>query len=157
MLMTFRKGQSESADRGASLLKTWPSRISALIAAPVLALGLSAEASAYSGNTWVYLNNSSAPNGHSAAMVHVDDGDIFRVYDNYADGRGVRGYLDEFKVEQGGYVRIHSSYNGSGYISYSQFQYDVKAGRKYRMKVCTVDGIEDSIPAACSSYKVFSE
>ncbi|TXS51002.1 hypothetical protein EAO77_24065 [Streptomyces sp. t39] len=112
---------------------------------------------AYSGNTWVYLNNSSAPNGYSAAMVHVDDGDLFRVYDNFSDGRGVRGYLDILKPEEGGYVRVHSSYNGNGYISYSQFPYDVVSTRTYRMKVCTVDGMEDSTPAACSSWVRFSE
>ncbi|MFD7609561.1 hypothetical protein [Streptomyces sp. NPDC059828] len=139
------------------MLKSWPLRISALIAAPVIAVGLSTEASAHSGNTWVYLKNSSAPNGHSAAMVHVDDGDIFRVYDNYADGHGVRGYLEELRPEEGGFVRVHDSYNGKGYISYSEFRYDVKPNRQYQIRVCTVDGVEDSTPVKCSIRKDFTE
>ncbi|TXS51003.1 hypothetical protein [Streptomyces sp. t39] len=135
-------------------MKSWIARASVLVAAPALALGASGEAMAYSGNTWVYLNNSSAPNGYSAAMVHVDDGDLFRVYDNYADGYGVRGYLE---VNTSGWVQLHSSYNGKGYISYSQFERDVVGNNSYRIKVCTFSGIEDTSPSACSGWKYFQE
>ncbi|MFD7609560.1 hypothetical protein [Streptomyces sp. NPDC059828] len=136
--------------------KSWSLRILALIVAPAITVGLSTEASAYSGNTWVYLKNSSAPNGHSAAMVHVDDGDIFRVYDNYADGHGVRGYLEVGSAAVG-WVRLHSSYNGNGYISFSEFKRDVVKPYVHRIKVCTADGSEDTSPGPCSPWKVFVE
>ncbi|GGY16269.1 hypothetical protein GCM10010358_80000 [Streptomyces minutiscleroticus] len=109
------------------------------------------------GNTWAYLYNSNSPYGTSAQMVHVDDGDIFRIYDTYADGHGVRGTLQRYNSVTGNYETVKSKYNGGGYISYAQFTFDVWSVNSYRMRVCTVDGEGDETPVACSAWKSFTE
>jgi hypothetical protein len=140
------------------LSKTWKFRTISTLAAPVIALGFTGEAVAYDGNTVVYLGNSSSS---SARMIHVDNGDSFRVYDDRADGHGVRGWLEVGVPDPAGttsgWNHLHTSYNGGGLDSYSYFERDVRAPYPYRMKVCTVDGAEDTTPVACSAWKVFYE
>ncbi|MFJ4331836.1 MULTISPECIES: hypothetical protein [unclassified Streptomyces] len=132
-------------------------RIASVLAAPALVLGLGTQASAYSGDQWVDLVDSGSPVGIAASMYHVDNGDHFRVYDFHADGHGVRGHLQIFDARQGGWVEVHSSYNGKGAGKYTEFTYNVLSTKQYRMKVCTADGIEDSTPVRCSKYYTFSE
>ncbi|MFF8983812.1 hypothetical protein ACF08E_10530 [Streptomyces globisporus] len=127
------------------------------MAAPLLVLGMASSASAYSGDQWVDLDDSGSPLGIAASMYHVDNGDKFRVYDFHADGHGVRGHLQVLDPRLGGWQPIHSSYNGKGVGKYTEFSYDVVSNKQYRMKVCTVDGIEDSTPVKCSGYYKFSE
>jgi hypothetical protein len=123
-------------------------RIASVLSAPALVLAMSTQASAADS----YVNLS-----HVASMQHVDDGDRFRVWDYHADGHGVRGRLDKFDAAWGGWVRVHDSYNGGGAGTYSEFTYNVLEGKNYRMQVCTVDGLEDSFPTACSTWLTFEE
>ncbi|MEW1686093.1 hypothetical protein [Streptomyces sp. NPDC093594] len=133
-------------------------RALSLVAAPVIALGFSGEAAAYDGNTVVYLGTSTSS---AARMIHVDNGDTFRVYDDRSDGHGVRGWLEVNAPDPGGsgsqWVHQHTSYNGGGLDSYSYFYKDVQSPFPYRMKVCTVDGPDDTTPVACSAWKTFYE
>jgi hypothetical protein len=87
-------------------------------------------------------------------MQHIDDGDHFRVWDYHADGHGVRGYLQQ---AYGSWQQVYSSYNGGGAGTYSEFTRDVVSGSSYRMKVCLVDGVEDTSPGPCSDWKYFQE
>jgi hypothetical protein len=139
--------------------KTRRIRALSVLAAPAIALGFTGEAVAYDGNTVVYLGSYSSS---SATMIHVDNGDSFRVYDDRADGHGVRGCLDVYNPNAASYSRVHCSYNGKGINTYSYFEHDVKqeidsVGVWYRMRVCTVDGAEDQTPVACSEWKRFEE
>jgi hypothetical protein len=87
-------------------------------------------------------------------MQHVDDGDYFRVWDYHKDGHGVRGWLE------GAYSTwhpVHTSYNGGGAGTYSEFQRDIMTMYSYRMKVCLVDGAEDAYPTTCTLWKTFQE
>jgi predicted lipoprotein with Yx(FWY)xxD motif len=120
-------------------------RIASVLSAPALVLAMSTQASA--ADTYVHLDD-------RASMQHVDDGDHFRVWDYHADGHGVRGYL------QAGYASwtpVHTSYNGGGAGTYSEFTRDVVSVYQYRMKVCLVDGIEDTSPGPCSDWLIFRE
>ncbi|MEV4758657.1 hypothetical protein AB0J86_26635 [Micromonospora sp. NPDC049559] len=135
-------------------LKGWPVRVAAALAVTAIAVaGTSTPASAYAGDTWVYLRNSSGTK--VASMQHVDDGDYFRTYDNLADGHGARGYLYSWTGYD--YTLIMTSYNGKGAGTYTQMQYDVWSTNFYAMRVCSVDGSEDTSPGPCSDYKYFSE
>ncbi|MEW1686092.1 hypothetical protein [Streptomyces sp. NPDC093594] len=144
---------------GGSMYKAWKFRALSVLAAPAIAFGFSSEALAYDGNTVVYLGSYGAS---AATMIHVDNGDTFRVYDDRSDGHGVRGCLERYLPGYGDYTTIHCSYNGGGINTYSYFQHDVKQEvdgypTRYRMKVCTVDGADDTSPVACSSWKDFVE
>ncbi|MDX3434413.1 hypothetical protein PV664_37110 [Streptomyces sp. ME01-18a] len=122
----------------------------------MLVLTLSTQASA--ADSYANLYDSNSPTGGiSAMMQHVDDGDHFRVHDWHSDGHGVRGYLDVVDAVYGGYRRVHSSYNGKGAGTYTEFSYNVLEGKQYRMRVCTVDGLEDTTPVRCSADVVFHE
>ncbi|MFD7406728.1 hypothetical protein ACFV7R_29535 [Streptomyces sp. NPDC059866] len=131
--------------------RRWSARAAAVLAAPAIALGVCASP-AFAADTWVNLYKSSTK---VASMQHVDDGDYFRVYDNYADGHGVRGYLYSWTGYD--YTLIMTKYNGSGTGTYAQMQYDVWGTNFYAMQVCSVDGSEDTSPGPCSEMKYFSE
>jgi hypothetical protein len=149
---------TEIATQGELLSSNWKFRTLSVLTAPVIAFGFSGEAFAYDGNTVVYLGTSTSS---AARMIHVDNGDTFRVYDDRADGHGVRGWLEvnAFDPSGGGatWIHQHTSYNGGGLDSYSYFEKDVEPVLPYRMKVCTVDGADDTTPVACSAWKVFYE
>lgn len=75
-----------------------------------------------------------------AKMTHIDDGDQFRVYDMDADGHGARGVLFDANGKVLGTV-----YNGKGAGGgYTSFGYDIKGGNTYYMKICSVDGADDT-------------
>lgn len=120
-------------------------RAASVVAAPLLVLAMSTQASAT--DSWVHLDD-------RASMQHIDDGDHFRVWDYHADGHGVRGYLE---VAYSSWGPVHSSYNGGGAGTYSEFTHDIVKIYSYRMKVCLVDGIEDTSPGPCSAWKIVHE
>jgi hypothetical protein len=80
-----------------------------------------------------------------------DDADRFYVWDTHADGHGVRGYLlnSNFKV-------LDTAYDGSGADStIASFQYDVKEGVTYWIKVGTVDGASDTTTSNTYEYNFY--
>ncbi|MEV6393921.1 hypothetical protein AB0M39_03925 [Streptomyces sp. NPDC051907] len=81
---------------------------------------------------------------------HIDDGDSFRTFDIDSDGHGVRGWLLNSRGET-----IKTSYVGGGSGAYTTFQYDILEGRKYFMKVCTVDGSGDTTPIDCATDELY--
>lgn len=81
-------------------------------------------------------------------VTFVDDDDRFYVWDTYADGHGVRGYLLNANFKQ-----LATAYDGSGADStIASFHYDVKDGVDYWLRVCTVDGASDTTGSSCSTY-----
>ncbi|WP_330268052.1 hypothetical protein [Streptomyces griseorubiginosus] len=90
--------------------------------------------------------------GTTAGQVTVvDDGDHFYVWDTYADGHGVRGYL----TNSAG-TTLATAYDGSGADStIAHFQYDVKEGVTYWIKVGTVDGASDTTPSNVWEYSYY--
>lgn len=126
-------------------------RAAAVLAAPVIALGVSASP-AFAADTWVNMYKNGVK---VASMQHVDSGDYFRVYDNHADGHGVRGHLYSWTGYD--YTLVMTKYNGSGAGTYTQMQYDVWGTNFYAMQVCSVDGSGDTSPGPCSDMKYFSE
>jgi hypothetical protein len=126
-------------------------RVAAMLAVPAIVLGTSSPALA--GDTWVSLVNSQTA---VAGMQHVDDGDYFRVYDQLADGHGAKGYLYVY-TSPTDMSLIATKYNGNGAGTYTQFQYNVLELITYAMKVCSVDGPNDSSPGPCSRVRNFTE
>src|SRR5262245_31383324 len=49
-----------------------------------------------------------------AHMVHVDDGDVFKIYDDQADGYGPTGYLQVWTPTRLEWVTLASKHNGAG-------------------------------------------
>ena len=85
------------------------------------------------------------------AIRHYDDGDRFGVMDRYSDGHGVRGYLKN----EGETVWYGTVYNGNGDEgAETSFSYDVKAGVKYKMIICTVDGSAERPGSNCERLTI---
>ncbi|WP_157630589.1 hypothetical protein [Kribbella catacumbae] len=111
----------------------------------VTAVAGSGTAFAADNSVVVYSNTGNV----TGKLTHIDDGDQFRVYDMYADGHGVRGILFDanFKV-------LATAYNGKGASGgYTSFGYDIKGGNTYYMRICTVDGADDTT-GRCNEEKL---
>ncbi|MEV4755582.1 hypothetical protein AB0J86_10795 [Micromonospora sp. NPDC049559] len=132
--------------------RSWAVRAAAVLAAPTIAV-LGSATPAFAADTWVSLVNSQTA---VASMQHVDDGDYFRVYDKLADGHGARGYLYHY-ASPVDMTLVATKYNGSGAGTYTQFQYDVWELNTYAIRVCSVDGSEDTSPGPCSPFRNFTE
>lgn len=133
-------------------LKQWAARI-AVTAAVGAALVAGITSPAYAGNTNVDLVYQDMLVGE---MMHVDDGDDFRVYDWYKDGHGVEGTVQMYNPTILRWVDEESKYNNVGAGNYVTFDYNVLESLSYRMKVCVQDGANDSTPIKCA-YKEFNE
>ncbi|KAB8164646.1 hypothetical protein FH609_018200 [Streptomyces sp. 3MP-14] len=84
------------------------------------------------------------------AMTFRDDGDHFFVWDVEADGHGVRGELRHVNGE-----RLDWAYDGTGADStIAHFQYDIKEDIYYYLRVCTVDGANDTTPTNCNTRQI---
>jgi hypothetical protein len=133
-------------------MKQWAVRTAVTVAAgAAMVAGITSPA--YAANTNIDLVYRDMLVGE---MMHVDDGDKFRVYDWYKDGHGVKGTL-QF-LEGGTWTNLESKYNNTGAGTYVEFQHDVynAYGDDYRMLVCLQDGANDLTPIACGT-KRFSE
>ncbi len=129
------------------MFRKWTARVAvALGVGFALIAGLTSPA--YAANTTLDLYYLQV---HSARMVHLDDGDDFRVWDFNDDGHGVRGTLYVEHSVTGVWSRVESVYNGKGMGEYVQFDYDVLEIKDYKMTVCLVDGSGDTTPVHCSS------
>lgn len=123
--------------------------VASCMAAVVLSFGLATPA--HAADSWVAVWDGGDPLGQ---FSHIDDGDTFKLVDLKADGHGVRAWLFNSNLRQ-----IKTIYNGKGAANYESvsFQYDIKSGTYYYMRVCTVDGASDVTPLKCSSDKVITE
>lgn len=119
----------------------------AVAGATVALTAVAGSGTAYAADSSVYVF---AATGNPAGKItHIDDGDQFRVYDMKADGHGVRGVLFDanFKV-------LKTVYNGNGASGgYTSFGYDIKGGNTYYMRICVVDGADDTT-GRCNEAKV---
>lgn len=80
-----------------------------------------------------------------------DSADNFFVWDTYADGHGVRGYLTNANG-----TTLATAYDGTGADStIASFHYDVKEGVTYWIKVGTVDGASDTTPSNVTEYSFY--
>jgi len=134
------------------MMKQWVTRLG-ITAAFALAMVAGVTSPAFAANTNVDLVYRDILVGE---MMHVDDGDVFRVYDWYADGHGVEGTLQYYNSLQGGWINTESEYNNTGSGTYVKFAHDVLNVWAYRMKVCLQDGANDSTPIKCA-YVGFTE
>jgi hypothetical protein len=133
-------------------MKQWIVKI-AVAAAMGVAMVAGITSPAYAANTVVDVVWQDILRGD---MVHIDDGDDFRVYDRYKDGWGVKGIL-QGKGAFGEWVTMDSTYNNKGAGSYTQFEFDILAVSDYRMRVCLHDdGANDPEPLKCVT-KLLSE
>jgi hypothetical protein len=132
-------------------IKQWSVRLG-VTAAFALAMIAGITSPAFAANTNVDLVYQDLLAGE---MMHVDDGDKFRVYDWRKDGHGTEGTLQYFGP-RGVWVSIEWKYNGSGSGTYVEFQHDVLNIWLYRMKICLQDGGNDLSPIHCD-YVTFSE
>jgi hypothetical protein len=114
-------------------MKQWLTRLAVTLAVTVgLVTGLSSAAQA--GDTYALLSDR---DGRQVAhMVHVDDGDVFKIYDDYSDGHGPTGYLQFWNPAILGWDTIESEHNGAGDGNPVSFQYNVIEGVSYRMRIC---------------------
>lgn len=112
------------------LTKKLLSRI-ALAAAGALVLRVGATPAAYAGNVSEYVSVGGHNRGH---ITFIDDGDYFKVCDDYADGQGVVGIL-QMKVTDNGYRDLEAEIDG-GDAGCDKFQHNVVNGVGYRLKIC---------------------
>lgn len=134
------------------MIKKWLARTAVTTAAgAALVAGITSPA--YAGNTTLDLIASGAVR---ASMTHIDDGDDFEVWDWSADTYGVRGTLQQWHPSGSGWYDVKSVYNGLGSGHKVTFGYDVLELSSYRMKLCNVNGANDTTPVRCV-YKEFSE
>lgn len=134
------------------MTKKWLTRL-AVTAAASTALLAGVASPAYAANTNIDLVYQDMLVGE---MMHVDDGDHFRVYDWRKDGHGVEGTLQWRNPLTGYWMDDESKYNNTGSGTYVSFERDVLSIYLYRMKVCLQDGANDSTPIKCG-YKEFTE
>ena len=115
------------------MIKKWVTRVGLTLAVSAgTVIGISSPALA--GDTHLILSDR---DGRQVAhMVHVDDGDVFKIYDDQADGYGPTGYLQIWSPVGGYWVTLKSRHNGAGDGNPVTFQYDVLEGLIYRMKLC---------------------
>ncbi|WP_371669034.1 hypothetical protein OG985_16055 [Streptomyces sp. NBC_00289] len=105
-----------------------------------------AQAGTSSGTVATVTNSSGRQVGE---LTFVDDGDDFYVWDEYADGHGVRG-----EIHYAG-TKLASAYDGTGADgTIAHFHYDITPGTTYFVEVCTVDGANDTTPVACGTGTV---
>jgi hypothetical protein len=135
-------------------IKQWAARI-AVTAGAGAALVAGITSPAYAANTNIDLVYQDMLVGE---IMHVDDGDRFRVYDWYRDGHGVYGALQINHGPNGSWQTLDSKYNNTGSGTYVEFQHDVynAYGDDYRLLVCLQDGANDLTPIKCAT-KRFSE
>ncbi|MEV4754344.1 hypothetical protein AB0J86_04395 [Micromonospora sp. NPDC049559] len=116
------------------MFKNWLGRVG-LTAVAAVAMIAGVGTPAFAGDTYLILSDI---DGHQVGhMVHVDDGDTFRIYDDQADGYGPTGYLQVYApAGPVTWVTLASKHNSSGAGHYVSFQYDVLEGIPYRMRLC---------------------
>jgi hypothetical protein len=130
-----------------AMIKRWAAR-TAVTAAFGATLVVGIASPAYAANTNVDLVYNDMLRGE---MMHIDDGDYFRVYDWYKDGHGVRGTLQMRSPVTGTWIDLESKYNGSGSGTYVTFEHDVLSIYLYRLHACLVDGSGDTSPIHCDN------
>ncbi|WP_159073268.1 hypothetical protein [Kitasatospora fiedleri] len=130
--------------------KNMVARAAALLAVPALILGISSPASATDQSVTLKVD------GHTvASLKFIDDGDDFELWDRYADGHGVRAFIE---VNNGTWQEWGSFYNGKGADTYvRKTDGNLYSWNKYRAQVCTVDGAGDTSPVRCSAWMSISE
>lgn len=115
------------------MIKQWLTRIGITCAVGV-ALVAGITSPAYAGDTYALLSDR---DGRQVAhMVHVDDGDVFKIYDDYSDGHGPTGYLQFWNPAYQQWDTLKSEHNGSGDGNPVSFEYNVIETVKYRMRIC---------------------
>jgi len=115
------------------MIKKWVTRVGLTLAVSAgTVVGISSPALA--GDTYLLLSDR---DGRQVAhMVHVDDGDVFKIYDDQADGYGPTGYLQVWTPTAADFVTVRSKHNGAGDGNPVSFQFDVLEGIPYRMRLC---------------------
>ncbi|WP_100839369.1 hypothetical protein [Kitasatospora fiedleri] len=100
----------------------------------------------YSGNTIV------------GGLKFIDDGDDWELWDYYADGHGVRAYI-QVRATGNWYDWDNGSwYNGKGAgTMVKKTDGNLYSINDYRAQVCTVDGANDKTPVRCSAWMYVNE
>jgi len=115
------------------MIKKWVAGLG-LTAAVSAGTVIGVSSPALAGDTYLILSDR---DGRQVAhMVHVDDGDIFKIYDDQADGYGPTGYLQVWTPTAAEWVTLKSKHNGSGDGNPVSFEFNVLEGIQYRMRLC---------------------
>jgi hypothetical protein len=128
------------------MIKKWISR-AALACAAGMALAATVASPAYAADKWLYLTGDG---NQYASMVFVDNGDVFKIYDDRADGYGPTGYLQEYSYRLLLWETVAYKHNGAGDGNPVKFGYDITTGLLYRMKLCQTN-------AGCTTSGTFTE
>lgn len=113
-------------------MKQWLTRF-AIACAVGVAMVLGTTSPAYAGDTLLLLSD--VDGRQVAHMVHVDDGDVFKIYDDQSDGYGPEGCLQSY-TPRTGWVTLRCEHNGSGDGNPVKFGFDVFELIPYRMRLC---------------------
>ncbi|MCD0444793.1 hypothetical protein LO763_14330 [Glycomyces sp. A-F 0318] len=114
------------------MLKQWLTRF-AIAGALGLAMVAGSTSPAYAGNTLLILSD--IDGRQVAHMTHVDDGDVFKIYDDQSDGYGPEGCLQAY-APRVGWTTLKCEHNGSGDGNPVSFGFDVLELVPYRMRLC---------------------
>ncbi|SDD97717.1 hypothetical protein [Glycomyces harbinensis] len=114
------------------MIKRWTMRLGLTLALGVTVL-LSTTSPAFAGNTLLLLSD--IDGRQVAHMVHVDDGDVFKIYDDQADGYGPEGCLQVYTPTHG-WATLRCEHNGAGDGNPVSFNYNVLELVAYRMRLC---------------------
>lgn len=120
------------------LLKRLVSRLATVVAG-AMAMVIVGSTLAYAGDTIEYITFNGIDRGK---ITHIDDGDRFEICDIYADGYGVRGYVEKAYVPGTVWTTMGSEDDG-GDPGCDYFQYDVwevyPPWDNHRLKICWRD------------------
>jgi hypothetical protein len=114
------------------MMRKWLARTALACAAGVAASAVIASP-AYAADKWLYLEDSAH---QYASMVFVDAGDVFKIYDDRADGYGPTGTLQIYNAGLLRWEDVESKHNGAGDGNPVSFQHNVVYPWYYRMKLC---------------------
>jgi hypothetical protein len=114
------------------MIRKWLARLT-LTCAVTVAMVAGIASAAQAGNTMLILSD--IDGRQVAHMVHVDDGDVFKIYDDQADGYGPEGCIQAY-APRVGWTTLECEHNGSGDGDPVSFGFDVLELIPYRMRLC---------------------